>query len=301
MGKSLMGGFLRANEMAFARLPAQASAMRAVRSYGKLLHSLVQITRSRNIEVGTFFMRNRPQIDLALRLIDRRSDKAELKILVLGCSTGAEVYSLARSIRSQRPGLRLAITAVDLSARVIEFARRGIYPRASSGLVPENVFSRLREPEIRDLFEVCGDSLRVKDSHREGISWLVASANDRKLRDSARPYDLVFANNFLCHLRPREADECLRSIVQLAEGAYLFVSGVDLDVRARVIEDLGLTPVTESIEEIHAGDPSLLKDWPFRYWGLEPFDASIPDWIKRYCSVFYVPSKDSGDSRPMLA
>ena len=45
-------------------------------------------------------------------------------------------------------------------------------------------------------------------------------------------------------------------------------------------------PVAELINEIHEGDPSLRKDWPLQYWGLEPFDRRRKDWEIRYASVF---------------
>ena len=78
-----------------------------------------------------------------------------------------------------------------------------------------------------------------------------------------------------------------RNFAQLVKpGGYLFVSGVDLNVRAKVARDLGWRPVTDSIREIHEGDPSLLRDWPSQYWGLEPFDAERRDWQMRYASVF---------------
>src|SRR5438034_4334882 len=42
----------------------------------------------------------------------------------------------------------------------------------------------------------------------------------------------------------------------VSPGGYLFVSGVDLDVRTKVALDLGWEPVPELIKEIHNGDPS---------------------------------------------
>src|SRR4051812_9949355 len=74
-----------------------------------------------------------------------------------------------------------------------------------------------------------------------------------------------------------------------ATGGYLFVSGVDLDVRTRVALDLGWEPVDDALEELHEGDPSLPEAWPARYYGLEPLDKKRPDWKVRYASVFKLP------------
>jgi hypothetical protein len=99
--------------------------------------------------------------------------------------------------------------------------------------------------------------------------------------------DMVIANRFLCHMAPPEAETCLRNIAHLVNpGGYLFVSGVDLDLRTRLASELGWTPVPYLLEEIHDGDPSVRRDWPWKYWGLEPLDAKRPDWRVRYASVF---------------
>ena len=65
------------------------------------------------------------------------------------------------------------------------------------------------------------------------------------------------ASNFLCHMPPTMAEECLRNIARLVRpGGYLFVSGIDLDVRTRVAQDLGWSPLQELLEEIPTETPS---------------------------------------------
>jgi 2-polyprenyl-3-methyl-5-hydroxy-6-metoxy-1,4-benzoquinol methylase len=78
------------------------------------------------------------------------------------------------------------------------------------------------------------------------------------------------ANRFLCHMEPAAAERCLRNIARLVKpGGYLFVSGVDLDVRTRVARGMGWKPVMDLIREIHEGDPSSRDGWPVDYTGLE--------------------------------
>jgi hypothetical protein len=103
------------------------------------------------------------------------------------------------------------------------------------------------------------------------------------------PQDIVVANRFLCHMGPEAAEECLRNIVGLVKpGGYIFVSGVDLDVRARVARAMDWKPITDLIKEIHEGDSSLRNGWPLEYWGLEPFRDDRTDWQFRYASVFQI-------------
>ena len=60
-------------------------------------------------------------------------------------------------------------------------------------------------------------------------------AADPELINILGPQDMVVASNFLCHMAPADAEKCLGNIAQLVSpGGYLFVSGVDLDVRTKV-------------------------------------------------------------------
>jgi SAM-dependent methyltransferase len=105
--------------------------------------------------------------------------------------------------------------------------------------------------------------------------------------DALGRQDLVVANDFLCHMEPTEAERCLRNIARLVDsGGYLVVSGIDLDVRTKVAKDLGWRPIADLLEDIHDGDRSLRLSWPWRYWGLEPFDTRRHDWKVRYASAF---------------
>jgi hypothetical protein len=124
---------------------------------------------------------------------------------------------------------------------------------------------------------------------KEGITWRLGDANAPELIDDLGPQDVVVANRFLCHMEPAAAEKCLRNIAGLVKpGGYLFVSGIDLDVRTKVAKEMGWQPVSDLIREIHEGDFSLAMGWPLECWGLEPFREDHPDWRIRYASVFRV-------------
>jgi chemotaxis methyl-accepting protein methylase len=261
--------------------------------------------------MGTFFFRNRPELVLLIRLLNSMGSASDVNLTILGCSKGAEVYSVSYSIRSVRPDLNIRIHALDIDPGVVEFAKEGIYslkgrapehPSNSGSVNPNDelatktfgdqrtsVFERMSSEEVDAMFERNGDQARVKPRFRQGLSWQAGDAGDPKLVDVLGLQDIVVANRFLCHMRPAEAEPCLRNLANLVKpGGYLFVSGVDLEVRTKVVRELGWTPVTELINEIHEGDPSLRNDWPLQYWGLEPFDRRRRDCDLRYASVFQV-------------
>jgi SAM-dependent methyltransferase len=181
------------------------------------------------------------------------------------------------------------MNAVDISSEVLEVAREGVYPVGVSELANEPLCKCMTDDEMQAMFDRDGQDLKVRAWIKEGISWRVGDAFDPLLGDVLGRHDLVVANNFLCHMEPAEAERCLRNVARLVDpGGYLVVSGIDLDVRTKVANTLGWKPIPDSMEEIHDGDWSLRLSWPWRYWGLEPFDKRRSDWEIRYASVFQV-------------
>ena len=122
--------FLGLNERIWRRLPVRVRDLRPVRAYGAWLHALVCRRADREMYLGTLFLRNRPALELMRRLVQKKDRGARLKIAVLGCSIGVEVYSILWTLRSSRPDLELAVHAVDISPEVLRRRRaRRLQPR----------------------------------------------------------------------------------------------------------------------------------------------------------------------------
>jgi SAM-dependent methyltransferase len=284
--------FMLVNEWVWNRLPSSLRTLRPVSSYGAFLHFLVRLRAERTHYHGTFFLRNRPELELMRALSNQRAEGFKLRITVLGCSNGAEVYSTVWTIRSARPDLKLDVHAIDISNEILELAKGGAYSLGENPLVHAPILERLTEEEMAALFDREKNQVRIKPWITEGIHWHVGDAGDRDLAKRLGPQDIVVANKFLCHMAPPDAERCLRNMAHLVSpGGYLFVSGIDLDVRTKVAVDLGWTPVLDQLEEIHNGDPSVRRDWPWKYWGLEPFDSERCDWRTRYAEVFQLGSQ----------
>jgi chemotaxis protein methyltransferase CheR len=289
LGKSPAGFYLRLNKRIWERLPSRVRNFHPVRFYGTWLHTLVRLRAERQQYFGTFFLRNRPALELMRRIADQKPRGASLRIAVLGCSIGAEVYSILWTIRSAQPDLKVSLDAVDISQEILSFAEKGIYTPDTSRFFSASIFERLTEAEKVEMFDWEGDQAKVKSWLREGIRWHLGDAADPKLINILGPQDMVVASNFLCHMTPADAEKCLGNIAQVVSpGGYLFVSGVDLDVRTKVALDLRWEPVRELMEEIHDGDLSVRADWPWEWWGLEPLDRREHDWQTRYAAAFRI-------------
>jgi chemotaxis protein methyltransferase CheR len=281
---------LAVNRRTWRRLPAPVRGLHAMQAYGRWLHSLVSRNSDREMYLGTLFVRNRPALELMRRLFAERPQGSSVRVAVLGCSVGVEVYSIMWTLRRARPDLTILIDAVDISPEVLAIAEEGVYGPQTVETVHESVFERLTEAEMLEMFDWNGDDQgQVKPWLTGGITWRLGDAADRRLVEELGPKDLVVGNNFLCHMDAPSADRCLRNFAQLTSpGGYLFVSGVDLDVRTSVAIDLGWEPIPELMAEIHDGDPLVRADWPWHWWGLEPLDRKRNDWQIRYASVFRV-------------
>ena len=269
-----------------------------MRSYGTILHKLVCRRANRRQYAGTFFFRNRPELELMRRLAGQKPPASILNIAVLGCSIGAEIYSILWTIRATRPDLNVRLCAVDNSTEVLKIAEEAVYTSKICDFVGASIFERLTEADFRELFEGDKREAKVRSWLREGISWHLSDAGDRELIRILGPQDMVVASNFLCHMAQADAEKCLWKIARLVtRGGYLFVSGIDLDIRTKVAFNLGWEPARDLLVEIHDGDSCVRADWPWAWWGLEPLNRKRHDWQTRYAAAFRIRSPESRGHR----
>lgn len=303
--------YLALSVWVWRHLPVWVRSSRMGIAYGGHVHGIVRLTAARSQYVGTFFLRNRPELELLTRLLEGKCMGAAVEVAVLGCSKGAEVYSLMYAIRRRRPDLQLRLRAVDIAKDMLDLAEAGVYScdnsEALAGLggasmvpgsevewltardQPSSIFERMSGSDMEAMFDRGEGNVSVKPVFREGLTWHLGNAQDPLIVQALGVQDIVVANRFLCHMEPADAEACLRNVARLVKpGGYLFVSGVDLSVRSKVSRELGWRPVTDLIREIHDGDPSLSRGWPLEYWGLEPFQEDRRDSMIRYASVFQV-------------
>src|SRR5256886_14317166 len=177
-GKSPASLYLRLNKGIWECLPCRVRNLYPIRAYGPWLHSLVCLRAKREMYFGTFFLRNRPALELMRRLADQQAHGSTLRIAVLGCSIGAEVYSILWAIRSARPDLKVLLDAVDISKEILNFAEQGTYTPDGSRLVGASIFERLTEAEMAEMFDWEGDQATVKSWLREGITWQLGDVGD---------------------------------------------------------------------------------------------------------------------------
>lgn len=279
-----IGLFLKANSLVWFRLPKPVLEAPPVQSYAVFLQRLVRMKSLREQNPRTYFLRNRPELELICKLAGQHSKSGTFRIAVLACSMGAEAYTILSGIKKVRPGLTVKMHGLDISPEAMSIAKEGLWDPNAFQL------ERLTPSEIDEFFDREGAKLRVKAWLRKGVEFQLADATQPSVIAKLGAQDMVIANRFLCHMQPQTAETALQNIATLvAPQGYLVCSGVDVDVRTKVMRSLGWTPITERIEELHDGDHTLRDGFPWEYWALEPLDKSKPDWQMRYATVFQRP------------
>ncbi|UNK48701.1 hypothetical protein MNR01_13240 [Lysobacter sp. S4-A87] len=279
------------------RLPPAVLASRPMRRLGAVIYNHYVRYTDRSQSHYTWFLRNPPQLALAADLIcSARPERTSLRVMSVGCSVGAELYSLLWLVRKTQPDISIDARGIDIVHDAIASARQATYrleaPSSSGGTLwvdGKNVLSTSSDA-VDEIFDLCPNgAYRVKDTIRAGTSWHVDDAADPGLSDRHGLQDAVLACNFLGPMGPQLAERCLRNLANLlVPGGYLILDGIDLDLKARVVKDIGLLPITEDAQCIHESDPTK-QDWPWTRWSLEPFDESRADWPYRYATIFQRP------------
>ena len=278
----------RAVEMFWNGLSPRVRSWKSMQQLGRWINRRARRVQPRGGGCFTRFFRNMPQLELARDLLLEKPGGPPVKVLSLGCSTGAELYSLLWLIRTARPALGVQALGIDSEEECIQAASRGVYP-----------FRVVEVAEVSDtsherLFTSERKTLVVQDWLKDAVTWEVGDACSSDLVARFGHHDLVLANNFLCQMSPEGAEDCLRNLAQLvAPTGYLVVSGVDLDLRSRILEGLGFVPVTTKCADIHAAEDRHAA-WPLYSWGLEPMDRTRHDWAARYATVFRSPVDTGG-------
>jgi len=215
--------------------------------------------------------------------IRSRRGAEPLRICILGCSNGAEAYTVASLLRRHDPDLSFRVYGYDIDERCIDQARSARY-------AADEIFNNkiITSEFIDATFDRDGDGYRVKPHITERVEFAIGDVLSRELAALLGTYDVIFAQNFLFHLRPAQSRVALENISRLIRpGAALFLDGVDLPLRHAFVRRKGLVPLDYEIERIHnEARRARAVGWPYEYWGLEPFLTVRRDWRSRYSTIF---------------
>jgi chemotaxis methyl-accepting protein methylase len=201
--------------------------------------------------------------------------------MVLGCSNGAEAYSIASVLSRRFPDMPFAIAAYDLKNDLVEQGRTARYSES------EVIGSMAPAGFVEETFVRCADGFIVRPQIAHRVQFDTADVLDERLRERVGAADIVFAQNLMINFQRDAARKAFHNVCDVLDSrAALFVDGMDVDLRARLTRDRGLVPLDFMIREIHEDARKIRGSaWPWIYWGLEPF-MDRPDAKRRYATVF---------------
>jgi two-component system CheB/CheR fusion protein len=160
---------------------------------------LAQLAKDLRIHVTGFFRDAEVFADLEKTivpvLVDHHDPETPIRIWVVGCSTGEEVYSIAMLFLERlgtvtRPA-RLQIFASDIDAEAIAAAREGLYPTT--------IASAVSSARLHRFFTVEDGGYRALPELR---SVIVFAVQDVLLDPPFSRLDLISCRNLLIYLRP---------------------------------------------------------------------------------------------------
>jgi chemotaxis protein methyltransferase WspC len=171
--------------------------------------------------------------------------RAPLRVLSVACSGGEEPYSIAMTLLDLGlPARRFWIDAVDVSARRLAIAQRGVYGRNSfrgSAPMPSSTTQQAdskAQPQARPKPEKgCGWwkhfrehelGLELDPTVRAMVHFSEASVLDPRLLEGSPPYDIVFCRNLLIYFDQAARVNALSAIERLmAADGFLVIGHAD--------------------------------------------------------------------------
>jgi chemotaxis protein methyltransferase CheR len=146
----------------------------------------------------------------------------QVNIWSAGCSSGEEPYTMAMLLAKHLPaeqGWDARILATDISNRVLEKARKGIYPIARSAEIPKDLLHGFM---LRGMAERQGE-MKVKVEIQQMVDFRRLNLDQESdLVDG--PFDAIFCRNVLIYFDTASKQRVVTSLIRhLAENGLLFV------------------------------------------------------------------------------
>jgi len=152
-----------------------------------------------------------------IKVKSARGDRT-LRIWSAGCSTGEEPYTIAMLLRDipALRGWKIEIIGTDISQRVLQHARRGVYTKSS--------FRATDEGYIKRFFYESDGGLKVTDTIREMVTISHLNLFDKIRMMMLGKMDLIFCRNVIIYFdlaaKKRVVEDFHRS---LNDGGFLLL------------------------------------------------------------------------------
>ncbi len=166
----------------------------------------------------TYFYREPAHFEFLQDMLCARNNSGTFRVWSAACSSGQEPYSVAMLLANVLGNRNWEILASDISTRVLEQAKRGLYPIAQAEKIPQHY---LKEFCLKGVDEHAGSFLFSR-SVRERIKFCQINLNAR-LPDVGQ-FDVIFLRNVMIYFdndTKRQVVERLSEV--LKPGGHLII------------------------------------------------------------------------------
>lgn len=156
----------------------------------------------------TWFFRDREPFKLLSEYSSKTCSSTvdgKLRILSIPCSTGEEPYSISMALLDSGflPG-SFVVDALDISTRVIEFAKKGVYGKNSF---------RGDDISFRDkYFNNIGTGYEIVDDVKASVNFYHRSILSQEFMQEKSCYDIVFCRNLLIYFNVETKEKVIKSL-----------------------------------------------------------------------------------------
>lgn len=213
---------------------------RGAHSYGDYFRSLEGDPTERQVAVDllttneTYFFREPKHFEfLASDILPELRDKGPVRVWSAACSSGEEPYTLAMTLAETLGDRPWEIVASDISTRVLEKARAGLYPVSEEDSIPKALLHRycLRGVGRHEGVFMVDPVLRERIQFRQ--------INLNVPLPSLGEFDVIFLRNVMIYFTQETKREVTRRLLSvLRPGGWLIVShsenlnGITNDVKS---------------------------------------------------------------------
>jgi chemotaxis protein methyltransferase CheR len=141
-----------------------------------------------------------------------------LRIWSAGCSTGEEPYTIAMLLSDIQAlsGWKLEIIGTDISQRVLQHARRGIYTKSS--------FRATGEDYLKRFFHECDGGHKVSDAIREMVTISHLNLFDTTRMKMLGRMDIIFCRNVIIYFDQQARKRVVEAFhATLHDGGFLLL------------------------------------------------------------------------------
>ena len=142
-----------------------------------------------------------------------------IKIWSAACSIGAEPYSLSMIMKDFGPSIKYSITATDIDAKVMDYAKRAIYTEKEVATMPKYYRDKYTQEALGG-YKILEDI--SENVNYERFDLILGNYNNKN------GYHLVVCRNVLIYFKDDTKKKVFRNLADsLVEGGLLFVGATE--------------------------------------------------------------------------